>query len=482
MAKKKVRKGGRVKTETDSGPDDSGPDDSGQRPTDVLAAHVEAGRRVRSLVPRSSLGDWSPDPTRDPIGVLATQDADRDQELVPIRHARMAQSPFSFFRGAASVFATDLAPMPRTGLDVQLCGDAHLANFGVFAAPDRTLVFDLNDFDETLPGPFEWDLRRLVASFEVAARDRGFDDPDRMLVVTEAVLAYVAAMRECSKMSNLELWFARITVDDIADRWGAGASEDVMRRFRRNVEKARSKDHLRAFSRLTEVVDGRHRFRSDPPALVPARDLVDEATFRQVWESIQTALKVYRRTLPPDRRALLERYRFVDLARKVVGVGSVGTRCWVALLVGKVHGDPLFLQVKQAQASVLEAHLGRSRHRQHGQRVVEGQRLIQSAPDVLLGWERVGGIDGVDRDYYFRQLWDWKGSADLERMPAEALAMYAALCGRCLARAHARTGDSVAIAAYLGRGRTMTSSLLEFATRYADQNEADHRALLEHLS
>lgn len=439
------------------------------------AERMERGRAARLDAPRSSYGEWTPASDRDPYRILAAQDAVREPTLVPLRHERMSVSPFTFYRGAAAVMAADLATLPRTGLDVQLCGDAHLANFGVFASPDRAMVFDLNDFDETLPGPFEWDLLRLVASFEVAARDRAFDDPARVLIVTESVLSYVAAMREFAAMGHLDVWYERMTVDDIAERWVASASKALTRRFERNVQRARSKDRLRAFEKLVDTSGDTPRFRSDPPVLVPSRDLIDAHAHDELMTTIARALHMYRRTLSPDRRVLLDRYRFVDLARKVVGVGSVGTRCWVALLVGDDESDPLFLQVKEATASGLEEHLGRSRYDQHGQRVVEGQRLIQSSPDVFLGWERVRGIDGVDRDYYFRQLWDWKGSADLERMPTEAMATYAAICGRCLAHAHARTGDSVAIAAYLGKGRTLTASLVEFARRYADQNETDHR-------
>lgn len=445
--------------------------------TRSAADRAAAGRAIRSKVARASLGDWTPPADRDPNATIAAQDAERDQDLIPLRHERMGASPFTFYRGAAAVFAADIAPMPRTGLDVQLCGDAHLANFGVFASPDRALVFDLNDFDETHPGPFEWDLLRLVASFEVAARDREFDEPERIGIVTQSALGYVAAMREYSRMAHIDVWYDRITVDDIAQKWGANASAEVMERFRRNVDKAKSKDRLRAFSKLVDTDSGEPRFRSDPPVLIPVRELVDGAQAKALMSSVDQAIRHYRRSLSPDRKVLLDRYRFVDLARKVVGVGSVGTRCWVALMVGDDDSqDPLFLQVKEAKRSVLEAHLGRSRYEQHGERVVQGQRLIQSAPDVFLGWDRVHGLDGVDRDYYFRQLWDWKGSADLERMSPEAMSMYALLCGRCMARAHARTGDSVALAAYLGKGRTMTTSLVEFAARYADQNEADQRA------
>lgn len=437
------------------------------------------GRSLRAEVSRSSLGDWRPRSGRDPVGLLHAQDRDRDPQLVPLRHERMGASPFAFFRGAAAVFADDIADMPRTVLEVQLCGDAHLANFGVFASPDRTLVFDLNDFDETHRGPFEWDLRRLVASFEVAGRHRSFGEPERSLVLDECVLNYSAALREYARMSHLDVWYDRLTVDEIERRWGASASKEVMRRFRRNVDKARNKDRIRAFDKLVVVTPAGPRFRSDPPVLVPIRELVSTSENDELIRSVHHALKVYKRTLPRDRRVLLDRYRLVDLARKVVGVGSVGTRCWVALLAGNGAGDPLFLQVKEAQASVLEAHLGHSRFRQHGQRVVEGQRLIQSSPDVFLGWEQVTGLDGVSRDYYFRQLWDWKGSADLEGMSPEAMALYAALCGRCLARAHARTGDGAAIAGYVGRGRTLAASLAEFAGHYAEQNAKDHRDFLK---
>lgn len=440
------------------------------------AERSRRGRAIRNEVPRSSLGSWAPAPDRDPNAILAAQDANRDQDLIPLRHERMGVSPFTFYRGAAAVMAADLATMPRTGLEVQLCGDAHLANFGVFASPDRALVFDLNDFDETHPGPFEWDLLRLVASLEVAARDRGFDDPDRIRVVTESVLSYVSAMRQYAAMSHLDVWYDRLTVEDIAARWGAGASEEVTKRFQRNIDKARSKDRIRAFGKLVETTDGQPRFRSDPPVLVPVRDIFSRDDLRKLMATIDRSIHMYRRTLSRDRRVLLDRYRFVDLARKVVGVGSVGTRCWVALMVGDSDSDPLFLQIKEAKPSVLEAHLGKTRFPQNGQRVVEGQRLIQTAPDVFLGWEQVRGLDGVDRDYYFRQLWDWKGSADISSMSPESMAAYASICGRCLARAHARTGDSAAISAYIGKGRTMTASLVEFAARYADQTEADHRA------
>lgn len=436
------------------------------------------GREIRSEVPRSSLGEWSPAPGRDPNALLAAQDATREQSLVPLRHERMGVSPFTYYRGAAAVFSADMAGMARTGLDVQLCGDAHLANFGAFASPDRTLVFDLNDFDETLPGPFEWDLRRLVASFEVACRHRSFDEPTRVQVVTNCVLSYIRSMRELSKMTNLDVWYSRITVDEIAQRWGQSASKAMMRRFQRTVDKAKSKDRLRAFGKLVTVENGQARFRSDPPVLVPARDLIGFEDVDALWNMVSNALENYRTTLTPDRRFLIGRYRFVDLARKVVGVGSVGTRCWVALLIGDDDSDPLFIQVKEAQASVMEPYLGASEYDQHGQRVVEGQRLIQSAPDMFLGWERIAGVDGVERDFYFRQLWDWKGSADLETMSAESMTLYGSICGRNLAQAHARTGDSAAIAGYLGGGRTAVSSLLDFATRYADQTEADHQAFI----
>jgi uncharacterized protein (DUF2252 family) len=446
-----------------------------QQHSGTPAERAALGREQRSSVPRSVHGQWAPPPDRRPaIEVLAEQELTRVPELVPLRHERMAASPFAFYRGAAAVQAADLAQQPRTALTVQLCGDAHLANFGGYASPDRALVFDINDFDETLPGPFEWDVERLAASFEVAGRANGFDESSRRDIVATVARSYCASMRRFAGMGNLELWYSRITSDDIEAHFGDDVPVALLSRFRKNVTKARSKDNVKALGKLTQVVDGEARFRSDPPVLVPVRDLLPAAEAEQLLGMIDHAITAYRRTLQRDRRHLLERYRFVDLARKVVGVGSVGTRCWVALLVGADLDDPLFIQVKEAEASVLESHLGRSGFEQHGQRVVEGQRVTQASSDIFLGWERLGGADGRDHDYYFRQLWDWKFSADIDAMDDATMGVYAQLCGTVLARAHARTGDGAAISAYVGRGGPFSRAMIAFAVAYADQNERDH--------
>jgi uncharacterized protein (DUF2252 family) len=452
------------------------------RPHPSLEERRAAGREARQRVPRSSLGDWSPAPDRDPIALLTAQEATRVPELVPIRHERMAVSPFTFFRGAATVFANDVAPGPRTGLKVQLCGDAHLTNFGGFASAERKLVFDINDFDETLPGPFEWDLKRLAASFEVAARGNGFDEPDREKVQLELTGTYASSMRTFAEMSYLDIWYTQISMDQSNRYWTADLSKTTQKTVEQSARKAKGKDRLKALRKLTTVVDGEPRFLSDPPLLEPASELATHIDHQQLIDTVAGALRSYRHSLQPDRRSLLERYRFVDLARKVVGVGSVGTRCWVALLVGNDAEDPLFLQVKEAEASVLEPHLRPSEYAQHGQRVVEGQRLIQGSSDILLGWDRVQGVDGRDHDYYFRQLWDWKASPDVDDMEPDLFTRYAQLCGHTLARAHARSGDAVALSAYLGRGKSLGQALVRFASAYADQNEQDHAAFVAELA
>ena len=436
------------------------------------------GREARRHAPRSTLGGWTPASDRVPaVELLAAQEATRVPELVPLRHERMAASAFSFYRGAANVMAADLSTVANTGLTVQLCGDAHLANFGVFAAPDRSLVFDLNDFDETLPGPFEWDVARLAASIEVAARANGFDRRQRERAVSDTVGSYAAGIREFAEMGHLQVWYARLTPEVVAQRWGADATAPMIERLRRTVEKAQRKDRLRAFDKLVTTEGGTPRFRNDPPVLVPVSELFGTESVDRLVDTIEHALAMYRRSLSPELRSLVDRYRFVDLARKVVGVGSVGTRCWVALMVGRSEADPLFLQVKEAEASVLEPYLGRSRYEQHGQRVVDGQRRIQAATDIFLGWERMTRVDdGGISDYYFRQLWDAKGSAEIETMSTKMLSLYGRLCGHVLARAHARTGDAVAIASYLGRSDAFSRSLVQFAATYADQNERDHAA------
>jgi uncharacterized protein (DUF2252 family) len=436
------------------------------------------GKAARGEVPRSAHGDWAPAADRpDPLGVLAEQAVDRLQDLVPIRHGRMLISPFAFYRGGAAIMAADLAPTPVSGLSVQLCGDAHLSNFGAFASPERDLVFDLNDFDETLPGPWEWDVKRLAASVEIAARENGFKPAQRRRSVLSTVRAYRDAMRSFAAMRNLEVWYARVDAAAILAEAATEVDRQARRRFERRASKARSKDSLRAVARLTTVVDGESRIVADPPIVVPIADLLPGAPGEELRERILELLRTYKASLRSDRRHLLDGYRFVDLARKVVGVGSVGTRAWIVLLLGADGEDPLVLQVKEATASVLEPHAGAARQRNHGKRVVAGQWLTQSASDILLGWLRATGIDDVQRDFYVRQLWDWKLSAEVETMGPGVLPVYGHLCGATLARAHARSGDRVAIAAYLGSGDAFDRALADFAEAYADQNERDHAAL-----
>ncbi|CAB4622798.1 unannotated protein [freshwater metagenome] len=448
----------------------------------TVADRAEAGRRLRQRVPRSTLGDWSPAADRDPLGRLDEQEVPRVAELVPIRHERMAVSPFAFFRGAAAIFADDIADCPRSGLEVQLCGDAHLMNFGVFASPERSLVFDINDFDETLPGPFEWDVKRLAASFEIAARTNGFRAADRRNIQSDLGETYATSMAEFSRMDHIDLWYSHLNIDRILSDWGEGARPGIVRRFNKAVAKARGKDRLRAFNRLADLEGGKPRFVSDPPLLEPVRDLMPPEEHERLIDYLQEVMSSYRSTLQADRQFLLEHYEFVDLARKVVGVGSVGTRCWVALLVGREDGDPLFLQIKEAEPSVLERHLGASRYPTQGQRVVEGQRLMQATSDIFLGWVRAPGLDDRQHDYYFRQLWDAKASADVETMSPDHLRIYAKLCAYTLARGHARSGDSIAISAYLGGGKAFAAAMTRFADAYADQNEADHEAFSTRLA
>jgi uncharacterized protein (DUF2252 family) len=444
-----------------------------------VAERAAEGKAARSEAPRSAHAVWEPPAGRvDPIAILEEQASTRVPELVPIRHARMAASPFAFFRGAAAVMAADLAATPVSGLRVQACGDAHLSNFGVFAAPDRRLVFDLNDFDETLPGPWEWDVKRLAASFEIAGRENGFKRRERDAAVGTAVSQYRDAMHGFASQRNLEVWYARFDVESVLGEIEAEGAE-ARRRVRRGIAKARGKDSLRALDKLAHRVDGELRIAADPPLIVPALDLMPESETRDLREVLLGVLASYRETLPSDRQHLLHGYRLRDMARKVVGVGSVGTRAWVLLMTGADDGDPLFLQAKEAELSVLEHHLGRSRFRSHGRRVVEGQRLMQAASDIFLGWCSTVGIDGRSHDFYVRQLWDGKLSLEVETMTARLLEIYARVCGWTLARAHARSGDRVAIAAYLGAGDAFDRAIVEFAAHYADQSERDHASLLE---
>ena len=448
----------------------------GQVEHPALTERAARGKAERKLVPLSAHGEWQPSSDRaDPVALLEEQATTRVPELVPIRYGRMLVSPFTFYRGAAYLMASDLANAPRTGLSVQLCGDAHLSNFGVFAAPDRRLIFSVNDFDETLPGPFEWDVKRLVASFAVAGRDRGFDTKQRKSINLAVARSYRETMQDMAQMKKLDVWYARLDIEEIDARLRSQVKPSDVKRFEKNVAKARTKDSMKAFDKLVQVVDGRPRLVGDPPLIVPIEDVFSE--HQQLDEAIHALLRTYRRTLAGDHRHLLEGFRYVHAARKVVGVGSVGTRAWVILMLGHDDSDPLFLQAKEAQTSVLEPFLGKSRYRNHGQRVVEGQRLMQSASDIMLGWLRSDGVDGVSRDFYVRQLWDGKGSAVIEAMTPSALTAYAGLCGWTLARAHARSGDAAAIASYLGTSDKFDRAMATFAETYADQNERDYATL-----
>ncbi len=440
-----------------------------------VAERAARGKASRADVPRALLGEWlAPSGRRDPVEMLEEQAASRVPELVPIRYGRMLVSPFTFYRGAAYLMAADLERSPRSGLGVQLCGDAHLSNFGAFAAPDRRLVFDVNDFDETLPGPFEWDLKRLVASFAVAGRDLGFHADQRRTVNLQVTRAYREAIRALASMKTLDLWYSRVDAETLIAQFQSAASAKRRKLIEKNLAKTRAKDSLRAFGKLTTIVDGEPRIISDPPLIVPIEDLADG---RDIEAFARGVIRGYRRTLQGDRKHLLERFRYVDAARKVVGVGSVGTRAWIILMLGRDNEDPLFLQLKQAEASVLEPFVGKSQYANHGQRVVEGQRLMQAASDIMLGWDRITGPDGAKWDFYMRQLWDNKGSVIIEGMKPRELGAYAEICGRTLARAHARSGDALKLGAYLGSGDALDKALADFAELYADQNELDYAAL-----
>ena len=430
----------------------------------------ERGRAARRLVPRGSHAQWTPMSDRpDPVDLLEAQARNRIPDLVPIRYGRMMASPFAFLRGSAIVMANDLAGTPKSGIQAQLCGDAHLLNFGAYASPERALLFDLNDFDETLPGPWEWDVKRLAVSFVVAGRDNGFDAADCRNAARAVTASYRQRMTRFSEMGELEVWYSRIGEEEVKGLLTeARAGKKTTKKLSKNVRKTRGRDSLQALSKLTTVVDGRRIINDDPPLLVriPEGD--------ELRTQVYAILESYKRTLQEDRRHLLERFRFVDAARKVVGVGSVGTRAYVVLLEGRDRDDPLFLQVKEAGASVLEGHIPSGTHEHHGHRVVAGQRLMQAASDIFLGWFR--GTEG--RDFYWRQLKDMKGSAKVESMSADELVLYAGLCGWALARAHARSGDRVQIAGYLGKRESFDVAIADFAKEYADQTERDHAALL----
>jgi uncharacterized protein (DUF2252 family) len=457
------------------------------------------GRQASDQTPPSSHSGWHPAADRpDPVALLEEQDLTREQDLVPVRHGRMMVSPFTFYRGAARVMAADLKDTPVAGLGAQLCGDAHLSNFGLFASPERRLLFDLNDFDETLPGPFEWDVKRMAASFMIAARHNGFSKADARAATQASVTAYREAMADFARMPTMDIWYAHLDEDELrtairstvaetkkevkGTQKGKKEQEKLARRAQKRAEqtatKAHTRDSLQALSKLGELVDGQYCIVSQPPVIVPARDLA--ATYGlspdEVMPSIRDQFRQYRATLQPDRRHLLEQFEIVDAARKVVGVGSVGTRAFIVLLQGRDTQDPLFLQIKEATASVLEGYLPKSRFRQHGQRVVEGQRMMQAASDIYLGWTK--GFD-LNRHFYWRQLRDMKGSVEVETLRPPGLTFYAQTCGWTLARAHARSGDPVAIAAYLGASDAFDKSITDFSQRYADQNEQDYEEFIK---
>jgi uncharacterized protein (DUF2252 family) len=433
------------------------------------------GKAARGAVPRSEHASWQL-ASRDPVEILARQDESRVPALVPIRYERMLASPFAFFRGGAAIMAGDLATTPTVGIGAQLCGDAHLSNFGVFSAPDRRLVFDCNDFDETCRGPFEWDVKRLAASVVIAGRERGFTAKEQGKAVRQAVGSYRRSMRRFAGMRTLDVWYARLDVEPALAALRSQVDERRFRRVERDLAKARGKDSMRALRKLTHEVDGELRIAPDPPLITPLEELTDDA---DAESRLRLVLDAYRESLTDDRRHLIGAYRYVHAARKVVGVGSVGTRAWIVLLLGKDGNDPLFLQAKEAGASVLEPYVGASPYRNHGRRVVEGQRLMQAAGDAFLGWVATKGIDDEHRCFYVRQLWDGKGSVEVERMSPRGLAIYSSLCGEALARAHARSGECMAIASYLGKGDAFDKAVGRFAEAYADQNERDYQRVKE---
>ncbi len=444
-----------------------------------VAERVARGKAARKEVPRARHALFEPLSTRaDPVELLERQAKTRVRELVPIRYGRMLVSPFTFYRGAAMIMAHDLAATPRSGLTVQCCGDAHLSNFGVFASPERRLMFDVNDFDETLPGPWEWDVKRLAVSMLIAARDNGFRAKEQDQIVLDSVGRYRTAMAEFAGMKDLDVWYSHLDIESAIQEFGSQFKPRVVKRAEKQLAKARTKDSMTAFAKLTQVVDGKVQIVDQSPLIVPIEQLAQGQERERLFDELHQLLRGYRDTLEFDRRELLEHFDLTDFARKVVGVGSVGTRAWIALLLGRDSQDPLFLQIKEAEASVLEEFLGPSEFPNHGERVVIGQRLMQATSDIFLGWLHVdAGLDGQARDFYVRQLKDWKGSAEIEQMVPEGMATYGKLCGWTLARAHARSGDRIAIAAYLGKGDSFDRAIVEFSKAYADQNDRDYHDL-----
>jgi uncharacterized protein (DUF2252 family) len=441
---------------------------------------AERGRAARADAPRSGHAEFAPGSGRqDPVDTIERQSATRVPELVPIRYGRMTESPFRFYRGAAAIMAGDLAGTPSSGFRTQLCGDAHLLNFRLLASPERNLVFDINDFDETLPGPWEWDVKRLAASMVIAARENGFTDPERRAIVLATVRSYRRRMRQLAQMSHLDVWYAKADAGQLQELATGRLHARGRKKLSQTLTKARTRDSLQAFEKLAEVVDGELRIAAAPPVITPIKDLLPGLEGEPVENLIRDLIEGYGTSLQSDRQHLLEQFTMVDMARKVVGVGSVGTRCWIVLMLGRDGADPLFLQAKEASASVLEPHAGPSQYGTQGERVVAGQRLMQAASDIFLGWERVRGLDGRQRDFYVRQLRDWKGVVEPSMMVPLGMGVFGELCGATLARAHARSGDRIGIAAYLGGGDVFDRAVADFAETYADQNERDHRALVD---
>jgi uncharacterized protein (DUF2252 family) len=442
------------------------------------ADRVARGKEARAEAPVDSHAEFRPGRERDPVGLLLGQAESRVPELIPVRHGRMLVSPFTFYRGAALPMAADLAGAPASGLRVQLCGDAHLSNFGAFASPERRLVFDVNDFDETLPGPFEWDVKRLAASLAVAGRDNGFRAKARRKIVLAAAEGYRTAMREFAGQPFLDVWYAHLDIEPAIAEFKSQIKAKRYKLAKKLLAKAHTSDSMKALDKLTTVSDGRRRIISDPPMIVPVEEVFADMQADTIYQVLHTVLGKYRRTLQSDRRHLLEEFAMVQVARKVVGVGSVGTRAWVVLMEAADGVEPLFLQAKEAQPSVLAEYCGRSQYNNQGERVVAGQHLMQAQSDIFLGWTRVANpVDGMDRDFYVRQLKDWKFSVPIELMLPEGMTLYARLCGWTLARAHARSGDRIALAAYLGGSAKFDAAIADFAETYADQNERDYAAL-----
>ena len=441
------------------------------------ADRVARGKDARAVTPLEAHGEFTPSRTRDPVGLLLEQGQSRVPELVPVRHGRMLVSPFTFYRGAALPMAADLATTPTTGLRVQLCGDAHLSNFGAFASPERRLVFDVNDFDEALPGPFEWDVKRLAASLAVAGRDNGFPAKDRRKIVLAAVEGYRTALRGFAEQPFLDVWYAHLDIEQTIGQFRSQMKAKRFKAVEKLLAKAHTADSTKALRKLTTMADGRRTIISDPPMIVPIEEVFTDVQASAIYEQLRAVLGKYRRTLQSDRRHLLEQFTLVQAARKVVGVGSVGTRAWILLMDACDGVEPLFLQAKEAQPSVLAPYCGRSQYTNQGERVVAGQHLMQAESDIFLGWTRVPGPDKVDRDFYVRQLKDWKFSAPIEQAIPSGMRVYGGLCGWALARAHARSGDRIALAAYLGGSSAFDQAIADFAETYADQNERDYAAL-----